>query len=322
MKILVLFLLSQQLFGQQQVFFGIRTASMSVEKAKVLDFINGYGEYVGRVMPNSLADKAGLQPFDYIYAINGQEFSERERFYHVLKTISVGEIVSISWMRGKQEMEATIQFAWSGKQPISVRSALADPYLGVEYLAGGEKKVEIGVAVNIVDCSTASLVGMKKGDEIIKIDNIPIVDWSDLHYAIDNRKVGDQIELTIKRRGLIYHVITNIQPTVILQANCDRFVAIDNLQIAENENEIQIKMLHVFPNPNSGSFDLKLQSQSAADIKIEIFDALGRLFYQQRLKEFSNFHQERINVSNLNKGVYLLKVTQGSISEQETLIIN
>ncbi|MCW1147106.1 LamG-like jellyroll fold domain-containing protein, partial [Flavobacterium lacisediminis] len=78
----------------------------------------------------------------------------------------------------------------------------------------------------------------------------------------------------------------------------------------ENVNSITI-----YPNPSTGIFNIVSQQ----NVSVEIYDLLGKLVYNQSLANGTN----SIDISNINTGVYLLKVTDANgNSESHKLIKN
>ncbi|MEM1220930.1 MAG: hypothetical protein AAGH79_18560, partial [Bacteroidota bacterium] len=53
----------------ESAFLGVRSDDISREKAKKLGFSNYYGDYVTKVIKNTAAEKAGIQPNDVDFII-------------------------------------------------------------------------------------------------------------------------------------------------------------------------------------------------------------------------------------------------------------
>jgi len=88
-------------------------------------------------------------------------------------------------------------------------------------------------------------------------------------------------------------------------------VANDFTLLNNNFNTINFS---VFPNPTSTGF-VNIKTQSATDIYISVFDVLGKQVIKQKLS------QERLNVSNLKSGVYIMKIAQNSKTTTKKLVI-
>ncbi|MFV0564391.1 MAG: T9SS type A sorting domain-containing protein [Flavobacteriaceae bacterium] len=78
----------------------------------------------------------------------------------------------------------------------------------------------------------------------------------------------------------------------------------------------RIEGLSVYPNPVSGGKDrIFITSNKNLTKKIEFYDVLGKQVYTTVLTG------KELDISHLNKGVYILKITEKSVSETRKLII-
>ena len=64
----------------------------------------------------------------------------------------------------------------------------------------------------------------------------------------------------------------------------------------------------ISPNPNNGEFTVQLNSNLFTKSTLEIFDMLGKKIYIQGL----NSEQTTISTKNIEKGIYLVKLTRGN----------
>ena len=83
------------------------------------------------------------------------------------------------------------------------------------------------------------------------------------------------------------------------------------LKVAQNE----ISGLNVYPNPVSNGI-VYIKSNSSDAKTVSVYDILGKQLIQ---KEVSN---GTLDVSSLNKGVYLMKVSEGAASSTRKLVID
>ncbi|MBP9848859.1 MAG: T9SS type A sorting domain-containing protein [Flavobacterium sp.] len=84
---------------------------------------------------------------------------------------------------------------------------------------------------------------------------------------------------------------------------------------ATKTQEPTIEGLTIYPNPtNSGK--IFITTKSSLDKKVEIFNVLGK-----RVLESVTTSKE-VNVSNLEAGVYIIKIKEGEASATRKLIIN
>jgi len=73
---------------------------------------------------------------------------------------------------------------------------------------------------------------------------------------------------------------------------------------------------NIYPNPSNGNFKIELKN-TTENYSVEIFSLIG-----QRVFEKENINSSTISVSNLQQGMYLVKLTQGSKSITKKIVIN
>ncbi|MCX7547001.1 T9SS type A sorting domain-containing protein [Xanthomarina sp. F1114] len=80
------------------------------------------------------------------------------------------------------------------------------------------------------------------------------------------------------------------------------------------QNTSDIEELSIFPNPVSQG-KLYITSKHNAEKHIEIYNVLGKNILSATLLE------NELNVSKLNAGVYIIKITENNISSTRKLVI-
>jgi len=76
----------------------------------------------------------------------------------------------------------------------------------------------------------------------------------------------------------------------------------------------------LYPNPNKGSFMVKFLSNSSNDIGINVYDISGREVYKKSFSNTGNFSQN-INLDNVQTGVYLVSIIDGTKKTMKKIII-
>lgn len=77
-----------------------------------------------------------------------------------------------------------------------------------------------------------------------------------------------------------------------------------------------IEGLSIYPNPvNSGRTFVYVTSKHNFNKKIDFYNVLGKLIFSTHLTG------KELNISDLSKGVYILKITENNISETRKLVI-
>lgn len=79
--------------------------------------------------------------------------------------------------------------------------------------------------------------------------------------------------------------------------------------------------IKLYPNPNNGSFTIS-SSLPMDKTKISVFDINGRLVYQTTLNKNTGILNERLNLQNLESGVYLIEIDDNVTKAIRRMIIN
>lgn len=178
-------------------YLGIETRTLSWEKAEKLGFKNKFGSYVAKVLENSAAQRAGIQPFDYLIGIDDQRTSDNQSFTDILEDFEVGEAVTIHLIRQGQPVAVPVKledFSWEGLSDVDDKG-----FLGVSPTDNEDSDDMDGASVEIVESSAAAEMGLKEGDIITGINGHEILDWEDIEIAIQGTKPGDKIHVEFVR---------------------------------------------------------------------------------------------------------------------------
>ena len=90
--------------GDGSSWLGVETQEVTSEKAKDLKVSADHGVFVGKVIPDSPASKAGLKDNDVVAEINGQRVEGTAQFRRMIREIPAGRAVRLSvWRDGKQQ---------------------------------------------------------------------------------------------------------------------------------------------------------------------------------------------------------------------------
>ncbi|MDP1802490.1 MAG: T9SS type A sorting domain-containing protein [Bacteroidota bacterium] len=85
-----------------------------------------------------------------------------------------------------------------------------------------------------------------------------------------------------------------------------------NIQSAKS---IDKQMIVISPNPNNGVFDMTMDSESVKDIYV--YDIAGKVVYENKGVAERNIN---ININDQPKGIYIVRVTDGKISNTQKII--
>ncbi len=343
-------LFSQSPNHPSRAFLGVNSNHIDQAKAEALGFDTPYGAYITQVYENTTAEKAGIQPFDYLTGINNKAFTASRRFQHVMSEYNAGEQATIQMIRGNQAMSIPVTF---GKQSDAIYRKIPkeeEPFLGVKQDHYNWKENIPGVKVQIVEKSAAEQMDLQDNDIITAINGQQIIDWHDLGNMIDNMKPGDPISIDFLRDGKTMSAQTNIksygetymvhdkQETKVMEeeeakpaeeieqafsVNMEEALEMENISQQEADdmkkkvgvdmpiiNNLEIEKLNIFPNPNDGLFNLMFELPNRGQTSIRIFNSVGKLVYQNDLQQFSGVFKDRIDISGRAKGFYFLAINQ------------
>lgn len=87
------------------------------------------------------------------------------------------------------------------------------------------------------------------------------------------------------------------------------------------DGKIGIKDMTFYPNPNNGKFNLKFTMPEKGNTDITIMNLDGKVIYKERLENFAGSYDKEMDISKESKGVYLVKVTQGSLTEVKKIVL-
>jgi len=91
-----------------------------------------------------------------------------------------------------------------------------------------------------------------------------------------------------------------------------------------NANNVLVGKPSVSPNPVRDNATISYQVNTACDVKIELFDMTGKLIKQianEKKLNFGNYTAD-LNVENITPGVYFYKVTAGTYTATEKIVIS
>lgn len=215
--------ISAQLIEKGRVqygFMGIQLQELTPDLSAGLGLDIERGILVTQVLPDTPAEKAGLQRNDVIVQYRGEQVWDRSRFQLMVGNTAVGTRVPIKIVREGKEKEVTIVLTERpGREALASVQQIEEPegWLGlqVDDLNSSEVKQrfrveadESGVVVlGVRQDSPAGDAGIREGDIITevysrKVDNLK--DYVEISQKLKDRK--EPIAFLVKRRGTSTYV--------------------------------------------------------------------------------------------------------------------
>ncbi|PJJ11136.1 putative secreted protein (Por secretion system target) [Flavobacterium sp. 1] len=82
----------------------------------------------------------------------------------------------------------------------------------------------------------------------------------------------------------------------------------------------EVDDFNLYPNPNKGNFNVRFTGSSTNDLKVFVYDLLGRQIINKIYKNESNF-DKNIQLDNIQTGIYLLKIVDGDRETIKKIVI-
>jgi hypothetical protein len=97
-----------------------------------------------------------------------------------------------------------------------------------------------------------------------------------------------------------------------------------SITIVDNTASIEalaFDRFNVFPNPTRGVFNLNLKLVNTDKVSVQLYDVRGRLIEEKKYYDTAVNFSKRIFFKKASKGLYLLRVINGSKQATRKLII-
>jgi len=93
---------------------------------------------------------------------------------------------------------------------------------------------------------------------------------------------------------------------------------------AEGINDMYFKTagINIYPNPANTEVNVQMNVTESANIEFTLIDLVGQTLIAKNLNFTAGMNDEKINLSNLSNGIYLLKMKKGNSVYTNKLIIN
>lgn len=89
------------------------------------------------------------------------------------------------------------------------------------------------------------------------------------------------------------------------------------------DNDMEQYWIKIYPNPNPGQFTLELNlHQPDKSLAIHIYDITGKVVFESVEATEGNLFRKELNVSNLQKGIYFIRITGKDRVGVKQIIIN
>jgi len=112
-----------------------------------------------------------------------------------------------------------------------------------------------------------------------------------------------------------YGVLININGCVN-ESECE-YIDVSSSGLSESQSEFS---LEIYPNPSSGIFTISLIDLSHSQVSITILDLSGKIITQEKYQLNTTEFEIPMDVSNVESGVYFIKIDAGKIITQRVVL--
>ena len=202
--------IASQLQNQGHVtrgWLGVNIQEVTPELAKSFGLKDNKGALVSQVVPNSPAEKAGIQQGDIILEFDGQEVSDSKELPRIVASTPVGTSVMVKLSRDGKVTDRQVKLGEMEEKAEVAKAPSTHKRLGItvqnltpEIAQGLGLKKETGVVVTQVEPgSPASDAGIQTGDVIQEVNRKPVKNVEDFVQKVEKAKDKDSILLFIQR---------------------------------------------------------------------------------------------------------------------------
>ena len=165
-------------------------------------FVRSYGEggvLIEEVQAQSPAQKSGLLEADVVLAVDGIPVSSPEHYHSLLQTYTPGDSLNLTLLRGLKQLKKTVVLT---PLPEGYELAYTRRVFGFEL---HQEKRGVLIEKIVVD-SAAERVGLQRGDQIAKVDDVKVETMSEYKQAIENYLGRQPLTFTVVRDNVGYLV--------------------------------------------------------------------------------------------------------------------
>ncbi len=184
----------------QRGYLGVMISNINPDKAKLYGISKGV--LINKVEPHSAASKAGLKPGDIIVAVNGEEVNNASELRNKIAFKGAGAEVTLRIYRNGKYITLTTKLGTYKTKKVTIQNITLLKGVTLEQ---GKGYVTIQ---NIMPNSYAAMMGLQKGDKILRIKTVKTGKWVNVHTIEEIQKLlknlnrGDAL-IEIERKGEI-----------------------------------------------------------------------------------------------------------------------
>ena len=193
---------------------GVMIQKITADLKDKLDLRDEKGALVADVTAGGPADEAGIERGDVIVSFDGNEIREMHDLPYIVASTPVGKKVMVEVIRKGREKRFQVKTGEleDEKEALLVSKATPDIGMVVEEMTpeiarnfGLSETIGL-IVVQVEKNSPAGEAGMRPGDIVLEVDQIPMKKLVQFNRKIEEYKAGDTILFLLNRRGTTLYV--------------------------------------------------------------------------------------------------------------------
>lgn len=165
---------------------GVQGGELTSELAEAFGYETNHGAFVSQIVPDSAAEKAGIEAGDIIVSVNGKEIRSFGELRAKIATLGAGKEVKLGIIRDGKQKTVTAKLEEANLAKANAET-LHEALTGAELENYSQGKVS-GVRVSAVEKgSIAERYGLKQGDVIVGLNRIKVKNLGDLRKQLEEK---------------------------------------------------------------------------------------------------------------------------------------
>ncbi|EOD80427.1 serine endoprotease DegQ [Grimontia sp. AD028] len=165
---------------------GVQGGELTSELAEAFGYETNHGAFVSQIVPDSAAEKAGIEAGDIIVSVNGKEIRSFGELRAKIATLGAGKDVKLGIIRDGKEKIVTAKLKEASLAKANAET-LHEALKGAELENYKEGKVS-GVRVSSVEKdSIAARYGLKQDDVIVGLNRNKVKNLGDLRKQLESK---------------------------------------------------------------------------------------------------------------------------------------
>ncbi len=177
-------------FGEvRRGLLGVSISAIDAAAAEALDVSVDSGALITEVVPDSAAEKAGLEVQDIIIEVDQKKINSARELSNAIGLMSAGDEVSIKYIRNGKTRTTRAEL---GQRIATVTSGadIHEGLAGAEFAANSTSAAGVGIEVTSIEPnSPAAQRGLREGDVIVAVNRTAVRTVADLIGIASNSEI-------------------------------------------------------------------------------------------------------------------------------------